>query len=91
MTTMPIFINWQHDKIRIQSTTWGFPSEITTSDASVTAAITKPANPYPAPSSITLLDLKPSQKNRKKVNHTQTNTVRVVANNSFNQTGNSQS
>jgi hypothetical protein len=41
-------------------TTWGFPSEITTSDASVAAAITKPANPYPDPSSITLLPLKRS-------------------------------
>ena len=42
---------------RIQSATWGFPSDITTSDASVTAAITKPAKPYPDPSSMTLLDL----------------------------------
>lgn len=46
-------INWK----RIQSTTWGFPSEITTSIASVVAAITSPAKPYPDPSSITLLDL----------------------------------
>lgn len=43
---------------RIQLTTWEFPSEITTSEASVTAAITKPAKPYPAPSSITLFDLR---------------------------------
>ena len=43
---------------RIHSTTCGFPSDTTTSEASETAAITKPANPYPAPNSITVLDLK---------------------------------
>ena len=43
---------------RIQSTTWGFPSDITTSEASVAIATTKPANPYPDPSSMTVLDLK---------------------------------
>ena len=32
-------------KKRIQSTTWGFPSDITTSTASVIAAVTKPAKP----------------------------------------------
>ena len=32
-----------------QLTTWGFSSETTTSDASVAAAITKPAKPYPDP------------------------------------------
>lgn len=42
---------------RIQSTTCGFPSEIITSEASVAAAMTNPANPYPEPSSMTLLDL----------------------------------
>lgn len=48
-----------HDNMkRIQSTTWGFPSDITTSDASVAIATTKPANPYPDPSSMTVLDLK---------------------------------
>lgn len=37
---------------------------ITTSDASVAAAITNPAKPYPEPSSITLLDLKIAEPER---------------------------
>lgn len=47
---------------RIQSTTWGFPSDITTSSASVAAAITNPANPQPEPSSMILLCLKKTEK-----------------------------
>lgn len=48
---------------RIHSTTCGFPSDTTTSDASETAAITEPANPYPAPNSIIVLDLKRTNEN----------------------------
>lgn len=43
--------------MRIQLTTSGLPSDITTSQASVVAATTIPANPNPDPSSSTRFDL----------------------------------
>lgn len=63
---------------RIHSITWGFPSDITTSDASEAAAITKPPKPYPAPSSIIDLDLFEQKKTNYLVSifHTQGHRVR---------------